>query len=146
MAANGIFSLEHDSVEPAKMLFGDVGVVTCLSVFTLSGGVKCGADVDFVPVGYLPVCSPRSCGVRPEVSGASHAAEEVLFQGNVTYTCDRGYSVGGLATLTRDVTRTCLFDGFFSDSRLVPPETTSCSFRVSFRCWCGVWAECHVHL
>ena len=41
MAANGIFSLEHDSVEPAKMLFGDVGVVTCLSVFTLSGGVKC---------------------------------------------------------------------------------------------------------
>ena len=41
MAANGIFSLEHDSVEPAKMLFGDVGVVTCLSVFTVSGGVKC---------------------------------------------------------------------------------------------------------
>ena len=61
MAAKGIFSLEHDSVEPAKMLFGDVGVVTCLSVFTLSGGVKCGVDVDFVPVGSLPVCSPRSC-------------------------------------------------------------------------------------
>ena len=48
MAANGIVSLEHDSVEPAKMLFGDVGAVTCLSVFTLSGGVKCGVDVESV--------------------------------------------------------------------------------------------------
>ena len=104
MAANGIFSLEHDLVEPAKMLFGDVGVVSCFSGFTLSGGVMCGADVDFVLVGSLPVCSPRSCGVPPEVSGESHAVEEVLFQGNMTYTCDRGYTVGGLATLTRDVT------------------------------------------
>ena len=88
-------SLEHGSVEPAKMLFGDVGLVTCLPGFTLSGGVKCGADADFVPGGSLPVCSPRSCGVPPEVSGASRSAEEVLFQGNVTYTCDRGYVVGG---------------------------------------------------
>ena len=34
MAANGIFSLslEHNSVEPAKMLFGDVGVVYGQSV------------------------------------------------------------------------------------------------------------------
>ena len=79
-------SLEHGSVEPAKMLFGDVGLVTCLPGFTLSGGVKCGADADFVPVGSLPVCSPRSCGVPPEVSGASRSAEEVLFQGNATYT------------------------------------------------------------
>ena len=88
-------SLEHGSVEPAKMLFGDVGLVTCLPGFTLSGGVKCGADADFVPGGSLPVCSPRSCGVPPEVSGASRSAEEVLFQGNATYTCDRGYVVGG---------------------------------------------------
>ena len=67
------------------MLFGDVGLVTCLPGFTLSGGVKCGADADFVPVGSLPVCSPRSCGVPPEVSGASRSAEEVLFQGNATF-------------------------------------------------------------
>ena len=66
------------------MLFGDVGLVTCLPGFTLSGGVKCGADDDFVPVG-LSQCSPRSCGVPPEVSGASRSAEEVLFQGNATY-------------------------------------------------------------
>ena len=126
MAADGIFSL------PAKMLFGDVGVVTCLPGFTLSGGVKCGADVDFVPVGSLPACSPRSCGVPPEVSGA---AEEVFFQGNVTYTCDRGYTVGGLATLTRDVTRTCFSDGFCSQTdvlclsrpRGVPPLAHSAS-------------------
>ena len=77
------------------MLFGDVGLVTCLPGFTLSSGVKCGADADFVPVGSLPVCSPRSCGVPPEVSGASRSAEEVLFQGHATYTCDRGYIVGG---------------------------------------------------
>ena len=35
--------------------------------------------------GSLPVCSSRSCGVPPEVSGASRSAEEVLFQGNATY-------------------------------------------------------------
>ena len=88
MAANGIFSLEHDSVEPAKMLFGDVGVV---------------------------------------------------YGQSVTYTCDpglrRGYTVGGLATLTMDVTRTCLFDGFFSQTDVlclsrpcgVPPLAHSAS-------------------
>ena len=32
------------------MLLGDVGLVTCLPGFTLSGGVKCVADEDFVPV------------------------------------------------------------------------------------------------
>ena len=63
-------------VEPAKMLFGDVGVVTCLPRFTLSVGVKCGANAVFVPVGSLPVCSPRSCGVPPEVSRALRSAEE----------------------------------------------------------------------
>ena len=64
------------------MLFGDVGVVTCLLGFTLSDGVKCGADAVFVPVGSLPVCSPRSC-VPPEVSRALRYAEEVLSQGSV---------------------------------------------------------------
>jgi len=68
-------SLEHGSVEPAKMLFGNVGLVTCLPGFTLSGGVKCDADAHFVPVGSLTVCSPRSCGVPPEVSGASRSAK-----------------------------------------------------------------------
>ena len=77
------------------MLFGDVGLVTCLPGFTLSGGVKCGADADFVPVRSLPVCSPRSYSVSPEVSGASRSAKEVLFEGNATYTCDRGYIIGG---------------------------------------------------
>ena len=63
-------------VEPLRMLFGDVGVVTCLSGFTVSSGVMCGVDADFVPVGSLPVGSPRSCGVptvhfglRPEGFG-----------------------------------------------------------------------------
>ena len=53
----------------------DVGVKTCLPRFTLSGGVKRGADADFIPVGSLPVCS-RSCGVPPEVSEASRSAKE----------------------------------------------------------------------
>ena len=43
-------SLEHGSVEPMRMSFGDVVVVTCLSVFAVSGGVKCGVDADFVLV------------------------------------------------------------------------------------------------
>ena len=70
------------------MFFRNVGLVTSLLGFALSSGLKCGADADFVPVGSLPVRS-RSFGVPPEVSGASHSAKEVLFQGNVTYTCDR---------------------------------------------------------
>ena len=45
------------------MLFGDVGVVTCPLGFTVSGGVKCGVDADFVLVVSLPVVSRRSCGV-----------------------------------------------------------------------------------
>ena len=41
MAANGIFSLAHDSVEPAKMLFGDVGVVYGQSVtYTCDPGLE----------------------------------------------------------------------------------------------------------
>ena len=47
----------------------------------------------------------------------------------------KGYTVGGLATLTRDVTRTCLFDGFFSQTDVlclprpcgVPPLAHSAS-------------------
>ena len=57
----------------------------CLLGFTLSGGVKCGADADFVPVEFLSVCS-QSCGVPPEVAEAPRSAKEVLFEGNVTYT------------------------------------------------------------
>ena len=121
------------------MLFGDVGVVTCLPGFTLSDGVKSGANAVFVPVGSLPVRSPRSCGVLPEVSRALRFAEEVLFQGNVTYPC--GYTVGGLATLTREFTRTCLFDGSFSLTDVVC--LTDLATYHSFRCCCG---QSDVHL
>ena len=96
------------------MLFGDVGVVTCLPRFTLSAGVKCGADADVVPVGSLPMCSPRSCCVPPQVSGGSRSAKK----GNGTYTCDRGYTIAGLAIFTRKFTRNCLFDGSFSQTGL----------------------------
>ena len=96
----------------------DVGVKTCLPGFTLSSGVKCGADADFVPVGTLPVCS-RSCGMPPEVSEASRSQKEMLFQGNVTYTCNRGYIIGGFPTLTREFTRTYLFYRSFSQIDVV---------------------------
>ena len=46
-------------------------------------------------------------------------------EGNVPYTCDRGYTVGGLATLTREFTRTCLFDGSFSQAVSVSPRCVS---------------------
>ena len=51
--------------------------------------------------------------VKPAKSGASHSAKEVLFQGNVTYTRDPEYIIGAFATLTREFTRTCLFDVSF---------------------------------
>ena len=35
------------------------------------------------------------------------------------YTCDREYTVGGLATLTREFTRTCLFDGSLTQTAVV---------------------------
>ena len=101
----------------------DVCVKTCLPGFTLSGGLKCGADTDFVPVGSLPVCSPRSGGVPLEVSGASRSAKEVLFQGSVTYTCDTGYIIGGFATLTREFTRTCGFLSVLESSTLVRQDS-----------------------
>ena len=121
----------------------DVGLKTCLPGFTLSGGVKCGADADFVPVGSLPVCS-RSCGVPPVVSKASRSAAEVLFQGNVTYTCDRGYII---LDSDKGVHAHCLFDGSFSQFGVVclprpcgaPP--LALSFRVPFRYCCGVWTS-----
>jgi len=69
------------------------------------------------------------------MGGASRSEEEVLFQGTVKYTCDRGHTVGGLATLTTEFTRTCLSDGSFSQSGLVclpkpcgvPPHAFSAS-------------------
>ena len=45
-----------------------------------------------------------------------------MVQCTIDYTgklCDRGHTVGGLATLTRDFTRTCLFDGSFSQTDVV---------------------------
>ena len=76
------------------MLFRNVGLVTSLPGFALSSGLKCSAGADIVPVGFLPMCPPRSCGVFPEVSGAPRSAQEVPFQGNAIYTCDRGYIIG----------------------------------------------------
>ena len=48
--------------------------------FPIVNGLKCSAGAAFVPVGFLPMCLPRSCGVVPEVSGASRFAQEVPFQ------------------------------------------------------------------
>ena len=47
-------------------------------------------------------------------------------EGNVTQTRDRGYTVGGLATLTTEFTPTCLFDGSFSQS--VSPRCITMKF------------------
>ena len=142
----GTLSLEHGSVEPAKMLFGDVGVVTCLPGFTLSGGVKCGADADFVPVGS--VCSPRSRGVPPR---EHRVLQKRCPSKAMSHTYDRGYNIGGLATLTREFTRTCQFDGSFSQTDVVclprPCGVLPLAHSASpFRCFCGVWAKCDVHL
>ena len=56
----------------------DVGVNTYLPGFTLSSGVKCGANANLFLVRSLLVSS-RSCSVPPAVSGASRSAKEVLF-------------------------------------------------------------------
>ena len=59
------------------------------------------------------MCSPRSCIVPPEVPGASRSEKEVLFQGNVTQTYDTKHIIIAFASLTREFTRTCLFDVSF---------------------------------
>ena len=126
-------SLAHGSVEPTTMLFGDVGLVTSLPGFTLSSGVKCGADADLVPVGSLPVCSPRSCTVPPEVSGASrsaqrcfsrkmphtHAAEDVSsvdpsleLTSCVSHKCDSGHSLAQ-ASYVHEIACTCTSSGSY---------------------------------
>ena len=51
--------------------------------------------------------------------GFRGSAKEVLFQGNVTYTCDTEYIIGTFATLTREFTRTCLFNVSFSQIDVV---------------------------
>ena len=59
------------------MLFRNVGLVTSLPGLALSCGFKCSAGADIVPVGVLPMCPPRSCGVFPKMSGASRSAQEM---------------------------------------------------------------------
>ena len=59
--------------------------------------------------GSLPVCSPRSCSVPPEVSEASRSPEEVFFQGNTTYTSDREYIVSSLKVIPNFVVDFLLF-------------------------------------
>ena len=49
-------------------------------------------------------------------------------EGNVTYTCESGYTVGGLATLTREFTPTCLIDGSLSQRVSVSPRCISMKF------------------
>ena len=65
------------------------------------------------------MCSTRSSIVPPEVPGASRSEKEVLFQGNVTHTCDTEHIIIAFATLTREFTRTCLFDVSFSQIDVV---------------------------
>ena len=76
------------------------------------------------------------------------SAEEVLFQDNITYPC--GYTVGGLATVTREFARTCLFDGSFSLTDVVClTDLATYHFllipRLVPMLLCK-WAECYVHL
>ena len=64
---------------------------------------------EFVPGGSLLVSS-RGCSVPPAVSGASRSAKEVLFlEQNHIHMQKRTHHCG-FATLTREFTRTCLFD------------------------------------
>ena len=103
--------------------------------FSLSlehGGVKFGADADFVPVGSLAVCSPRSCGVPPEVSGASRCRRGAL-PGKCHIHYERGYIVGGSFSQADVVCLPRPCGG--------PPLAQS-----AFRCCCGVWAECDFFL
>ena len=115
-------SLAHASAEPAKS--GCWSEVLSPWIHTVSIGVKCGAEKSCE---VFSVCSPRSCIVPPEVSEASRSAKEVLVQGNVTYTCDTEYIIGAFATLTREFTRTCLFDSITSSDGDPITSVSTCS-------------------
>ena len=74
-----------------------------------------------------------SCSV-----GASRSAKEVLFQSNVPYTSNRGYIIDRFATLTREFTRTCLFDSRPSVQKCwqLPHRTERASMINSHSCDC----------
>ena len=84
----------------------DEDVVWVISVpgFPLSNGLKCSAGANIVPVEFLSMCPQRSCGVFPEVSGASSSAQEVLFQGNATqrYIVGKSFSRADVVTLKQN--------------------------------------------
>lgn len=131
----GNYSVSNGTVTPLKLVFNVEAVVTCFPGYTLTGGVKCGSDGEFVAVPSFPVCSPRSCGVPPPLEGSTHPEEEVFFQGSVEYTCKTGHTVGGFSSSSTVFSRTCLYDGTFSEVDLlclprscgVPPRSYSAS-------------------
>ena len=51
----GSYSIGNGTVEPLKLVFNDEAVVTCLPGYTLTGGVNCGSDGEFVAITSLPV-------------------------------------------------------------------------------------------
>ena len=93
---------------------------TCLPGFTtladLSISVKCGAEN---PVKTFQCVRHEVALCLLKCQEHRVLQKEMLFQGNVTYTCDTEYIIGAFATLTRDFTRTCLFDVSFSQIEVV---------------------------
>ena len=50
----GNYSVSNGTVSPLKLVFNDEAVVTCFPGYTLTGGVKCGSDGEFVAVPSSP--------------------------------------------------------------------------------------------
>ena len=85
----GTITVEHGSVEPAKMLFGDEGVVTCLpgctTVDTLLD-VLVPSATEFTSTCLLDgslsqsdlVCLPKPCGVPPQPFSSSRHVERTM--------------------------------------------------------------------
>ena len=127
-------SLEHGSVEPAKMLFGDVGLVICLPGFTLSGGCEVRRGRRFCSWGGLSQCARHEVAVCLLKCREHHVLQKRCSSREMSvYTCDRGYVVGGSFS---QVDVVCLQDLVVGFLLLNPP-------LVPMLLWC---AECDVFL
>ena len=83
--------------------------------------------------GLLHVCSPVKCGAPPEIKhGSTETKEDVYFaEPPVLYTCDKGYTIDGVAKSINTFQIACKTDGTFEETLQCLPVTCGAPMHVS---------------
>ncbi|XP_012938062.1 sushi, von Willebrand factor type A, EGF and pentraxin domain-containing protein 1 [Aplysia californica] len=101
----------------------------CDKGFKMVGDSFRTCQADFTLTGVEPKCVPVDCGTPADLEngGYSLSGKGTLFEADVTYNCDDGYTIRGAAT------RTCLSDGQWSGKTpsCLPVECTKVSRIIS---------------